>query len=492
MPRVKRTIWTPNPADYSKLFAEQNPWHATGQVPEEWARSVRRPLARHLPPRLTTNNPRRFQVILGPRRVGKSTTMYQVVASLLASGMDPRRLWWLRLDHPLLMNQPLGALVDQVVAASAATREAPAFLFLDELTYASAWDQWLKTFYDESRPVQVVGTSSSTAALRSRRRESGVGRWEEQHLSPYLFGEYLELIGHAPELPVRPTLAATLAAAIDARPATKDLARVRRLFLLTGGFPELATAPGDGDEQSILLRSQRILRTDAVERAVYKDIPQAFGIDNPMMLERVLYALAGQMTGVLSARELCQSLGGLSQPTFDRYLSYLIEAFLVFTLQNYSRSEGNVQRRGRKVYFIDGAVRNAALQRGTAPLDDPVEMGYLLENLAAGHLHALGQQEQVRVFYWREGKHEVDLVYDHPDEPVAFEIGSSPGHSQGGLRRIVERFPRFMGRTYLVTPGATLEAPSPDGDRPGQIPMDLFLLATSARAAAALEQRLAP
>lgn len=36
-----------------------------------------------------------------------------------------------------------------------------------------------------------------------------------------------------------------------------------------------------------------------------------------------------------------------------------------------------MQKRGRKVYFVDGAIRNAALQRGLALLDDPVELGAL-------------------------------------------------------------------------------------------------------------------
>src|SRR5690606_35168895 len=121
------------------------------------------------------------------------------------------------------------------------------------------------------------------------------------------------------------------------------------------------------DDQARLLRSQRVLRSDAVERAIYKDIPQAFGVNDPLLLERMLYVLAGQMAGLLSPSALTKDLR-LSQPTFDRYLSYLERAFIVFSLSNHSGSENATQRRGRKLFFIDGAVRNAALQRGTAPL----------------------------------------------------------------------------------------------------------------------------
>jgi predicted AAA+ superfamily ATPase len=239
-----------------------------------------------------------------------------------------------------------------------------------------------------------------------------------------------------------------------------------------------------------LLSSQQLLRSDAVERAVYKDIPQSFGVDNPMMLERLLYVLAGQVAGVLSPTRVCQELDGLSQPTFDRYLSYLERAFLVFTLPNYSGRETNVQKRGRKLYFVDGAVRNAALQRGLAPLDDPAEMGVLLENLVAATLHTLATQAGLRLFHWREGRTEVDLVVDDPNGPLAFEVATSPRHPRTGLRALMARHPRFRGGCYIVAPRARVELPSASPDDIGTLPLDLFLIACGRHAEAALLARL--
>jgi hypothetical protein len=97
--------WRPSAADYEQVFNEQNPWQQDGNVPDAWARQVERPLVRALGKRLRTDEPRRFQLVLGPRRVGKTTSMYQIVKHLLADGVQ--RLWWLRLDHPLLMEIPL-------------------------------------------------------------------------------------------------------------------------------------------------------------------------------------------------------------------------------------------------------------------------------------------------------------------------------------------------------------------------------------------------
>jgi uncharacterized protein len=493
MVRKRRTTpWTPRDEDYGQLLQEQSPWLFNGQVPEALAFRVERPLAASLWKRVITNRPRRSHLVLGPRRVGKTTAMYQTVRSLLRSGIEPTRLPWFRLDHPLLIERDLGTLVRSQLAVSKATQEKPLFLFLDELTYSKEWDLWLKTFHDEQWPVCVIGSSSSTAALKKRRSESGVGRWEEQHLAPYLFPEYLALIEKLVPRVAEATLSSTIEVLIQERVSTVGLSGQRDLYLLTGGFPELIIDLGNhpGEElSSALLRSQRILREDAVVRAIYKDIPQAFSIDNPLMLERVLYTLAGEVTGILSPMKICQSLG-LTQPTFDRYLSYLEQAFLVFTLPNYSGSERAKQRRGRKLYFVDGAIRNAALQRGVLPLSNPQEMGLLLENLVAGHLHALSQQSLVRVHHWRDRADEVDFIYDHPEHPLAFEIASSGSHSRRGIRRFLERFPRFRERCYLVAPDLTPTLPGSTSDGVGTLPLDLLLLAVGWQAGYHLEQRL--
>lgn len=483
--------WRPQPEDLQRVFDEQNPWQRTGTVPGTLARQVERPLARMLWEPLHRDDLRRFQLVLGPRRVGKTTALYQTVRHLIGAGVDPTRIWWLRLDHPLLLQESLGDLVRAVLAGSGASAEQPTFLMLDELVYTNQWDLWLKTFFDDHWPVRIAATSSATAALRERRLESGVGRWSEQHLTPYLFTEFLDLVGRGREIDVADTLAATIAALPPGQRAGTDLAAWRRLFMLVGGFPELLTSARDlpDDDESRLLESQQVLRNDGVERAVYKDIPQSFGVDNPMMLERLLYVLAAQITGSLSPSNICSQIG-LSQPTFDRYLSYLEQAFLVFTLPNYSGREATVQKRGRKLYFVDGAIRNAALQRGLAPLDNPVELGALLENLVAATLRSLSLHAGVRLYHWREGRFEIDLVFDHPDHPLAFEIASSPDHSRVGTQAFMERHPRFTGRCYLVAPQVSVAHPAATASGVGTLPLDLFLLAVGAQAEEALTRNM--
>ena len=126
MSKVKRSgkepAWSPSDVDYRRVLVEQNPWKVTGEAPEEWAPPVERRLAALLCDSLREADSNRFQLVLGPRRVGKTTCLYQTVRRLLAGGVAPQRIWWFRLDHPLLMPLDLGTLVDTVRRGPAPTR----------------------------------------------------------------------------------------------------------------------------------------------------------------------------------------------------------------------------------------------------------------------------------------------------------------------------------------------------------------------------------
>jgi predicted AAA+ superfamily ATPase len=174
--------------------------------------------------------------------------------------------------------------------------------------------------------------------------------------------------------------------------------------------------------------------------------------------------------------------------TAERYVEFLERAFIVFTLPNYSTSEETVQRRGKRLFFVDGAVRNAALLRGAAPVRDQAEMGMLNENMAASHLRALAYQESVRLYHWRKKSCEVDLIYDHPDDPLAFELSISEDHHHRGLTAFTEQFPKFRKRSYLVTMRDELRHPTEE--MPGHIPLDLFFLAVGCQQQHALESRV--
>lgn len=487
---MRNDTWQPKPTDYFDALRDQNPWDKTGVVPEEFAKPSRRPLADALWKSML-QTPYRHQVVLGPRRVGKTVGLYQTIDNLIKNGIAPNRLWFLRLDHPLLMHYELGPWAKSLIRNYRGTPESPLFLFLDEVNYSKNWDKWLKTFFDERWPLRVVATSSSTAALRGRTVESGIGRWSEQFLTPYTFFEFQRLIkasvdAPSPDLDFFVTLRDAIESRAGVEPSTNDALRT---FLLIGGFPELLTAYGSSDTESALLRSQQVLRSEAVQRVAGMDIPQVFDVKNPLILERLLYVLAGQMCGLMNVSNLSTQME-LARQTVHTYIDYLEKAFLIFTLPNYSSNEEKIHRKGRKVYFVDGAVRNAALQRGVAPMNDSGEWGHLIENAAASHLHALSLQSGGRLFHWREGEVEVDLVYSESDNPIAFEVAKG-SHSLSGLRAVQGRYPKLRNRCFLVSADSPLfSLPEENQDGIGRIPLTTFLFTVGRQMTASLAQRL--
>ena len=125
------------------LILEQNPWLSSGKVPDYFAPPTERPIGKYLWKYILDSS--KHVIILGARRVGKTTVMYQTVKHLLREKIPAHRILWARLDHPELMNINLDSIVKIAISLSRATLDQPVFLFLDELVYAENWDLWLKT-----------------------------------------------------------------------------------------------------------------------------------------------------------------------------------------------------------------------------------------------------------------------------------------------------------------------------------------------------------
>lgn len=474
-------VWEKSTDDVLQVVLVQNPWNSGGVVPVN--PPFRRALQNLLLRELLDSSLNRFELILGPRRVGKTTLMYQLVADLISNGVSAERIWWFRLDHPALVDITLGKLVGFAIevtrnnSSQQVTSELPIFVFLDEVLYARDWPAWLKTFYDDDWPIRVVATGSATAALRQEHRESGVGRWRESFLSPLLFHDFLRIQDIKVEAYDDDLDWLEVCQSPKCEMNRAKLMEALQQYVMVGGFPELAKDAGTSRNEAMIYRSQEVLRDDTIKRAVGMDLPQAYNIQNPFALEKLLYALAGRVGGILRSENLA-SIAGVSQPTIDLYLKYLEEASLIMILRNYASSEETVQRRGRKAYFIDSALRNAALQRGLAPLHDPAETGLLYENTVASHLDAYCRAKQHRLYHWRHGKYEVDFIVGHPTNPVAIEATGGQQHTMKGLEMLLSRYKRFGDRAWLI--GPTMEHRKPSDSLgvvvPGKAPLAEWLL----------------
>ena len=79
---------------YRKLLV-YNTWWQTGKVKKELTPKFRRELFKKLIERIKLP---RIQAILGPRRVGKTTMMFQLIEHLLGNRVSPEHILYASLD----------------------------------------------------------------------------------------------------------------------------------------------------------------------------------------------------------------------------------------------------------------------------------------------------------------------------------------------------------------------------------------------------------
>lgn len=474
------------------LIQRQSPWRQMSiadfkrTLPEK-----ERWLTGHLTRLLQMSSTKRHQVILGPRRTGKTTILNQTAARLIESGVSPQMIYGMSLDHPGYSPEDLEPIVLALLASSEASDDNPLYLFIDEIVRSPQWGLWLKIFHDQKLPVRIAATSSAVENLRAERRESGPGRWDEHYLMPMQFLEYAQLKGweHERLSEDRETLADRLRTLPSSFRPTRQMIDQIFAYGLLGGFPETMSADiiESSDSHQVLIETQNILYGNVVERVAYKVIPQITAVRETGTLETLLYALAGLIGETFEASNLSQDLG-VSRQTINAYTDYLSNAYLLFTLPRYSKS--STGSRGRKLYFVEGAIANGLRGGGEIYKTDPVRWGHILENMAASTLRTLSLHEgkQRSLCYWKD-KYEVDLIYNDSDTPVAFEISNYAAHNTRGLRSLIDRHAEFHGRSYLVTPEAPVTPAEYTANGIGTLPLYAFLACVAEHTVAARIRR---
>jgi len=208
---------------------------------------------------------RRFVILSGARRVGKTTIMYQLINELLSEGIPARNIVYLSFDNPILK---LGGFEGVLRAyENAYPTEGEVYFFFDEVQYAEDWEVWVKTLYDSRPYLRLVATGSASPTLEKGSANSGVGRWSILRIPTLSFYEYCDLL----QVPVRPGLPAGIRPTQLYKMGKSDLSELMNKlsplqqhfnrYLTIGGFPELALSSDDAF-------SQRMLREDVVDKVI--------------------------------------------------------------------------------------------------------------------------------------------------------------------------------------------------------------------------------
>lgn len=345
-------------------------------------------------------------VLLGPRQVGKTT----LLESLQDEGLNCLRLNCDDIDDAVLLeNKSSTELL--------ARFQNYDMVFIDEAQRVNDIGLTLKKIGDLKMKAQFVVTGSSSLELANGVNEPATGRLLEYRLYPL---SLREMAAHTSE---------------------REQQRMIESRLVYGLYPEVVTTPSDAKRTLMTLTSNYL----------YKDILSYHGIKKPDVLQKLVRALALQLSEVVSYNELSNMLG-VDKETVENYISLLEKCFVVFRLESYSRNLRNEIKKGKKVYFYDNGVRNAVIAN-FAPIELRNDVGALWENLMVSERVKRNAycQSYAQLYFWRTHEQkEIDLVEVEDGQTRAFEFKWNPKKSA--------RMPSAFASAY---PDASFQVVSP-------------------------------
>jgi predicted AAA+ superfamily ATPase len=338
--------------------------------------------------------PGKAVAVIGMRRTGKSTFMWQVLSDRLAAGTAREGLLYFGFEDERLAGMAasdLHLLVEEYYALYPEWRDRKrAVFFLDEIQNVPGWESFARRLLDTER-VELFLSGSSAKLLSREVATSMRGRAMETLVHPFGFREYLRHFGREPgRKPDRLPKAARSA-----------LEKSLRDYLSSGGFPEaLGTSARDRVD---LLRGY-------VDVALLRDVVERHAVSHPVALRWMTRHLLGNAAGSFSINKFHVDLRSQGIPvakdTLHAYLGYLEDAFLIRTVSLASASERRRMVNPRKVYPVDP---------GLIPLYDRTgrsNTGHALETCVMLELERRGAE----ISYVRsQSGFEVDFLAAFPD-----------------------------------------------------------------------------
>ena len=175
-----------------KILNAYNPWWKNSQIPSDYLREMKRTAFYEAERIVMNESVRRFIILSGARRVGKTTILYQLIQKLIQQEVDEKNIIYLSLDNPILKFGTLDKIMEIYINNIATV--GPVYIFLDEIQYATDWNNWLKVFYDQNKNWNIVATGSASPLINKGITESGVGRWITITVPTLSFYEYCKLV----------------------------------------------------------------------------------------------------------------------------------------------------------------------------------------------------------------------------------------------------------------------------------------------------------
>ncbi len=293
-------------------------------------------------------------VFTGIRRSGKTYMLYQHVKQLIKQGHDIREILFVNFEDERITDitkEQLHIVID-------AYRELFAFepiIFLDGIQNVDGWEHFARRLADEGHRVFVTG---SNARMLSREIASTLGgRFLIQEVWPFSFMEYLEYKG------------LHLSQHWQLTSQKADVIRLFPEYFYYGGLPE-----------SFRFADKRLWLSSLYQKVLYSDVVIRKGIRNERSISLLLRKLADSVMQPVAIKRLQNILQGngtkITRETISTYISYLKEAYLCFSIPNFSDTVSQ-RETIRKHYFYDNGILNLFLVNPETKL---------LENIVAVNL----------------------------------------------------------------------------------------------------------
>jgi len=414
--------------------------------------------------------------VTGPRRVGKSTLLKQIVEHLVhLKHVEPERVIYYSFDDPALFLKNLsgGEMIEKLMAYSldVGQPQKPAYLLLDEIQTLDRWEQYLKKYVDLNYPIRVVISGSASSPIFKKSRESLMGRVKDYHLLPFSFREYLlyqiSIRSKEPEGDLLPeamdfakvgeALKGMYAkspehAALDSVKVPPMTSKLRvfadaalQTYMVEGGFPEVWKLPTAEKKIEYLYDNQ-------VKKVITEDLVLAVEFRKPEQLKTFYISLLEHPGREVSMTSLSQDIG-VNVQQIDKYLPLLEMTDLIRHASKFRRSAVRVRRGNQKFYPVDMALRNAVLRIGAELLSDDGAIGLYAENLVFNALKKW--QGVLAIDYYRESNREVDfIVHTGPSRYLPVEVKYRSSWSEDhikGLFHFQKRYP--CHKPLVVTKG---------------------------------------
>jgi len=310
---------------------------------------------------------KRAVLLVGSRRTGKTTLLFQLIAKLLKK-VNPRHIFYALMDHPQISNLSILKLVRDYRTYFTLNRDTPLYLFFDEIQHLKDWEREIKALIDTER-VKIFLSGSASAQLLLKGPYL-TGRIEKIEIYPLDFAEFL-IFKNAKISPVE----------------SYKYEKYLEEYLKIGGYPEY------------VLQNDPSYFSDLVSNILYKDIVSLYQIRNPDLLKDLILLLADRIGYHTTYTKLAAILS-LKNDTVKEYIYYLKNTFLIDELPRYSRSRGQIIYGPKKFYVNDNAMLFHLLGK--------LSYSASFEQTVFHHL----KLNNPKIGFYYENKREVDFVIE--------------------------------------------------------------------------------